>query len=159
MYIDVPLGTIVRDEDTDDVFNRAVNPNTDYFMQTDLNKPIIVLEVGGIKRGTTWKVGLNGINRDGDNLPDSNDSTRASLQGLKLNTWRTNGTYILICGQHDQSLQWQGMPSMSNWLIRTIDDIRIYSERPILFRPHPRCPLPNIEKEFKNVGSNRKNGE
>jgi hypothetical protein len=116
-----------------------------------LNKPIIVLEVGGIKRGTTWKVGLNGINRDGDNLPDSNDSTRASLQGLKLNTWRTNGTYILICGQHDQSLQWQGMPSMSNWLIRTIDDIRIYSERPILFRPHPRCPLPNIEKEFKNV--------
>jgi hypothetical protein len=36
-------------------------------------------------------------------------------------------------------------------LIRTIDDIRTYSERPILFRPHPRCPLPNIEKEFKNV--------
>ena len=29
-----------------------------------LNKPVIVLEVGGINRGTTWKVGLNGINRD-----------------------------------------------------------------------------------------------
>ena len=28
------------------------------------NKPVIVLEVGGIKRGKTWKVALNGINRD-----------------------------------------------------------------------------------------------
>jgi len=28
------------------------------------SKPTIVLEVGGISRGTTWKVGLNGINRD-----------------------------------------------------------------------------------------------
>ena len=27
-------------------------------------KPTIVLEVGGINRGVTWKVGLNGINRD-----------------------------------------------------------------------------------------------
>ena len=29
-----------------------------------LDRPVIVLEVGGIKRGTTWKVGLNGINKD-----------------------------------------------------------------------------------------------
>jgi hypothetical protein len=40
---------------------------------------------------------------------------------------------------------------MSQWLLDTIDTIRTHSERPILFRPHPRCPLPTIENEFKNV--------
>jgi len=28
------------------------------------NKPIIVIEVGGIQRGITWRVGLGGVNRD-----------------------------------------------------------------------------------------------
>ena len=116
-----------------------------------LNKPVIVLEIGGIKRGTTWKVGLNGINRDGDNLSDSNDSTRASLQGLKLKAWRTAGEHILICGQHDKSLQWQGMPRMSNWFLDTYDEIRKYTDRPIIFRPHPRCRLEHIERGLKHV--------
>ena len=116
-----------------------------------LNKPVIVLEVGGINRGTTWKVGLNGINRDAFFGPDRNDDTRLLSLGLKLKPWRTSGEFILIAGQHDKSLQWQGMPSMSKWLMNTIDAIRTYTNRPILFRPHPRCPLPNIENEFKNV--------
>src|SRR6056300_220398 len=49
------------------------------------HKPTIVLEVGGIKRGTTWKVGLNGINRDAyfGNSSNSN-SNRAEQLGLKL---------------------------------------------------------------------------
>ena len=75
-------------------------------------KPTVVLEVGGINRGTTWKVGLNGINRNGDCLPRGNDSTRASLLGLNLKPWNYNGEYILIAGQHDKSLQWANMPSM-----------------------------------------------
>ena len=114
-------------------------------------KPTIVLEVGGIKRGTTWKAGLNGINRDGDYLPSGNDSTRAGLLGLDLKPWRTKGKFILICGQHDKSLQWQNMPRMSNWLLDTIKTIQKHTDRSIVFRPHPRCPLPDIEREFKNV--------
>ena len=117
----------------------------------DQKKPTIVLEVGGIKRGTTWKVGLNGINRDAYFGPNNNDDARVLSLGLTLKPWRTNSDFILICGQHDKSLQWQGMPSMSQWLLDTIDTIRTHSERPILFRPHPRCPLPTIENEFKNV--------
>ena len=116
-----------------------------------LNKPVIVLEVGGINRGTTWKVGLNGINRDAYFGEQDNDRSRADHLGLVCKPWRSNGDFILICGQHDKSLQWQGMPSMSQWLLDTIDTIRTHSERPILFRPHPRCPLPTIENEFKNV--------
>lgn len=114
-------------------------------------KPVIVLEVGGIKRGTTWKVGLNGINKDAYFGPTGNSGERAKMLGLKLKPWQIDNDYILICGQHDKSLQWQGMPSMSNWVIDTITKIQQYTDRPIMFRPHPRCPLPHIEHEFKNV--------
>ena len=115
------------------------------------SKPTIVLEVGGIRRGTTWKVGLNGINRDAIWGDTGNDDSRAHSLGLTLKPWQTDGEYILICGQHDKSLQWQKMPSMSTWVINTITELRKHTVRPILFRPHPRCPLPHIENEFKNV--------
>src|SRR5210317_1689414 len=55
------------------------------------SKPTVVLEVGGIKRGTTWKVGLNGINRDAYFGDSSNsNSNRAEQLGLKLKPWRTD---------------------------------------------------------------------
>jgi len=130
---------------------RMAGNQTIWQQNVQQGKPTVVLEVGGIKRGTTWKVGLNGINRDGDYLPSGNDSTRAGLLGLDLKPWRTKGKFILICGQHDKSLQWQNMPRMSNWLLDTIKTIQKHTDRSIVFRPHPRCPLPDIEREFKNV--------
>ena len=115
------------------------------------SKPTLVLEVGSIKRGTTWKVGLNGINRDAYFGEQNNDRTRADHLGLVCKTWRSDGNYVLICGQHNKSLQWQGMPSMSNWFLNTYDKIRKYTDRPIIFRPHPRCRLEHIERGLKHV--------
>ena len=71
--------------------------------------------------------------------------------GLELTPWRKTGDYILICGQHDKSLQWENMPPMSKWIMHTIETVQLYSDKPILFRPHPRCPLPDIESQYKNV--------
>ena len=116
-----------------------------------LDRPVIVLEVGGIERGTTWKVGLNGINRDAYFGDKDNDRTRADSLGLVCKPWRSNGDFILVCGQHDKSLQWQNMPRMSNWFLNTYDEIRKYTQRPIVFRPHPRCRLEHIERGLKNV--------
>lgn len=115
------------------------------------SKPTVVLEVGGISRGKTWKVGLNGINRDAYWGDSGNDDSRVSLLGLEVKPWRNNGEYILICGQHDKSLQWHNMPKMSVWVMSTITEIQKHTDRPIIFRPHPRCTLPSIEHEFKNV--------
>lgn len=115
------------------------------------SKPTIVLEVGGIQRGTTWKVGINGINRDAYFGPKGNDSSRCNSLGLQVKPWKYDGEYILICGQHDKSLQWQDMPSMSQWVLDTIQFIRAQTKRPIIFRPHPRCPLHGIEHEYKDV--------
>ncbi len=115
------------------------------------SKPTIVLEVGGIKRGKTWKVAINGINRDAYFGPINNTSERADKLKLELKSWRHDGEYILICGQHEQSLQWKNMPRMSTWVMETIDTIQKHTDRPIIFRPHPRCRLPHIETEFNNV--------
>jgi hypothetical protein len=115
------------------------------------NRNVVVLEVGGIKRGTTWKVGLNGINRDAYFGPSGMDDLRSRKLGLELKPWQQDGEYILICGQHDQSLQWQGMPPMSKWVMNTIEQLQIHYKYPIIFRPHPRCRLPEIERQYKNV--------
>ena len=115
------------------------------------SKPTIVLEVGGIKRGTTWKVGLNGINRDAYFGDMGNDSSRANLLRLNVKPWRTDGEYILLCGQHEKSEQWRNQPRMSRWVMETIENIQAHTNRPILFRPHPRCRLPAIEHQYKNV--------
>ncbi|MDC1007071.1 hypothetical protein OAP94_00145 [bacterium] len=114
-------------------------------------KPTIVLEVGGINRGVTWKVGLNGINRDAYFGEQDNDRTRADHLGMVCKPWRSDGDFILVCGQHDKSLQWQNMPRMSNWFLETYDEIRKHTDRPIVFRPHPRCRLEHIERGLKNV--------
>jgi hypothetical protein len=147
--------TIVYNDNTADVdviwsvlFNGRMARNKTIW---ENKKPTIVLEVGGIKRGTTWKVGLNGINRDAYFGEQDNDRTRADSLGLVCKPWRSNGDFILICGQHDKSLQWQNMPPMSNWFLNIYDEIRKYTERPIVFRPHPRCRLDHIERGLKNV--------
>jgi hypothetical protein len=147
--------TVTRNDSNTDVnviwsvlFNGRMAGNQTIWEQ---KKPTIVLEVGGINRGTTWKVGLNGINRDAYFGEQDNDRSRADHLGLVCKPWRSNGDFILICGQHDKSLQWQGMPRMSNWFLETYDEIRKYTQRPIVFRPHPRCRLDHIERGLKNV--------
>ena len=134
------------------LFNGRMARNKDIWTRChELRKPVIVLEVGGIKRGTTWKVGLNGINRTAYFGDKDNDSTRANNLGLVCKPWRSNSNFILICGQHDKSLQWQGMPRMSNWFLNTYDEIRKHTDRPIIFRPHPRCRLEHIERGLRHV--------
>lgn len=121
----------------------------DHYRNTGRN--VIVLEVGGIKRGTTWKVGLNGINRTSCFSSLDNNSDRSNFLGLQVKPWRTKGEYILIAGQHDRSLQWQNQPKIGNWFLKTYNEIRKYTDRPIAFRPHPRCRLEHIERGLKHV--------
>lgn len=104
-----------------------------------LGKNVIVLEVGGLSRGQTWKVGINGINNlayfgnDCDLIPD-----RSKKLGIFLKPWTMSGEHILICGQHSQSEQWSLRESSENWALSVINNIRQYSQRPIILRPHPR---------------------
>jgi hypothetical protein len=106
-------------------------------------KPIIILEVGSLVRGTTWRVGLNHINGLGKFANDIDlDQKRPEKLGVFLkDSQLIRSSEILIATQHQHSQQWAGMPKMSQWVENTVDTIRKYSDRPIVVRPHPRSPI------------------
>ena len=115
------------------------------------NKPVIVIEVGGLRRNKSFKIGINGINRDADFANQEFDDKRWPLFKHELQPWNPSGELIVICGQHDASEQWKGMPRMEQWIAQQIKEIRHYTTRPILVRPHPRNHIQFKESDFENV--------
>lgn len=113
-------------------------------------KPLVVLEVGSIQRNTTWKMALNGINRDASWVPVY-EKNRSNKLGIELKPWKKEGEFIMICGQNVKSHQWSNMPPTHIWMKNYINLIRKYTDKPIILRPHPRSPVPDITREFKNV--------
>lgn len=106
------------------------------------NKPVIVAEVGMIQRGITWKIGLGGTRIDNYRYHNLIPN-RASVLGLHLQPWRS-GSNIVIAMQRGDSEQWRGQPPIDQWLADTVGQIRQYTDRPIVVRPHPRssCTIP-----------------
>jgi len=103
------------------------------------NKPVIVIEVGGLIRNETWKLGINGINRDADfALEEYMPDDRANKLGIVLKPWQQEGEYVLVCGQHGHSEQWRYMPDMDTYYRNTITEIRKHTDKPIVVRSHPR---------------------
>ena len=115
------------------------------------NKPVVVLEVGGIKRNKTFKVGINGVNREADFANQTVDDKRWKKLNIELKPWQSTGDTIIICGQHHRSHQWRNNPSMNIWFEQQINEIRKYTTRPILVRPHPRNPIGLDTTKWKDV--------
>jgi len=115
------------------------------------NKPVIVVEVGGIKRNETWKIGINGINREADFVNKDVDGERWKKFNIDLKPWTHAGEEIIICGQHHNSHQWRNNPPMQKWFEQQIIDIRKYTDKPIIIRPHPRNHVTLDVKKFNNV--------
>ena len=108
----------------------------------DSGRDVIVLEVGMLKRGRTWKVGLNGVNRCawfGQDLQDN----RAHKLGIHLQPWR-QGENIVIAVQRGDSEQWSGLPEPTTWVEQTVAKIKSVTNRPIVVRPHPRQRITGI---------------
>lgn len=115
------------------------------------NKFILILEVGNFLRNKTWRVSLNHINREGifgntENL----DLERPKILGLNPRSFNEKRkSEILIACQHQKSLQWKNMPGINQWLDQTIQEIRKFSDREIVIRPHPRSSLHFSQKNVK----------
>ncbi len=120
-----------------------------YYHYRSQNKPVFILEVGNLLRGTTWRVSLNHVNREGKFGVGDLDSSRPEKLKISLKDYKSN-TNILIACQRQDSLQWQNRSS--NWLDEIVKDIRKYTNRPIIVRPHPRYPIriknPEVEIEL-----------
>ncbi len=106
-------------------------------------KKILIIEVGNLKRGITWRISFDHINSLGEfgNI-DNLDQDRPKKLGIVLGQIKVNRRpEILIATQHQASLQWQGMPPMTTWVKDLVYDIQRYSKRKIVIRPHPRSPF------------------
>lgn len=104
-------------------------------------KPVIIIDIGALHRGTTWKVAVNNINATGyyghlDNL----DWDRARKMNLKLGTPANPKSHIVIAAQHTQSEQLAGV-DLHQWIRLQIQLLRNNTDRPIHIRPHPRCSI------------------
>jgi len=108
------------------------------------NKPVIVIDVGALYRGHTWKISVNNITADGyyghyQNL----DLDRPKKLQISLANPVFNKPQIIIAAQHKKSLQVESLHSVESWINDQILALRQVTDRPILVRPHPRCGLDN----------------
>lgn len=111
------------------------------------NRPVIVIEVGSLYRGNTWKIAVNHVNATGyyghlDNL----DWDRPRKLKISLATQVVTRPEIVIATQHQRSLLVQPIAPVEQWVRDQIQLIRNNSDRPIVVRPHPRSSLniPNL---------------
>jgi hypothetical protein len=106
------------------------------------NKPVVVIDIGTLIRGTTWKVAVNHINAQGYYGHKSNlDWDRPKKLKLSLGSNSITNNSIMIAVQHRNSLQMQEISSVEAWINQQVDKIRQHSDRPIVVRPHPRSFL------------------
>lgn len=101
------------------------------------NRPVIVLEVGMLQRGMTWKMGINGTGHDAV-WCEPLDVSRPQQLNLRLRPWRQSGSHVLIATQRRDSEQWKGMHHTDQWLAETVAQLRRHTDRPIRVRTHPR---------------------
>ena len=105
-------------------------------------KPVIIIEVGALYRGHTWKIAVNNITALGyyghtENL----NWDRPSKLGISLAVTAFHQPEILIAAQHQHSLQVADLPSIEAWIYKQIIELRAVTDRPIRVRPHPRSTL------------------
>jgi len=116
-----------------------------YHTYRSQNKPVIIIEVGALKRNVTWKICVNETSIAGSYWPQEtwNSNRKSSMLNNFAPTAR--GADILICGQNPHSHNWPVQFSVEDWVIACVREIRAATDRQIHIRPHPRhgLTLPN----------------
>lgn len=126
------------------LWNGRMMSNKQIYEQARKEKrPILIAEVGNLIRNHTWRLSLNHVNALGYFGNDDDLSLNRPLKlGLTLKPIKEKRKdHILIACQHQKSLQWEGLPDTESWLIDIIDNLKKYTDRPIVVRPHPRSKI------------------
>ena len=121
---------------------RMANNQSVWTHYRSLVKSVIVVDVGALYRGETWKIAVNSITADGyyghtENL----DPGRPRKLGISLAINLSRNPRIVVAAQHARSLQTQELVSMEHWITQQVHRLRQFTDRPIVIRPHPRNAL------------------
>ncbi len=107
------------------------------------NRPVIIVEVGALYRGNTWKVAVNNITAQGHYGHEHNlDWDRPRKLKISLAQQVGSTPNIVLAMQHARSLQVADIANMTQWVRDTLGTLRNHTDRPITIRPHPRCNTP-----------------
>lgn len=141
----------------------------EYILQT--KKPFLVQESPNFRKyrdqgwqrlgwfSYKWSDGLFG----NKNSPPDRWNKFVELTGIKIKDWKSPGDKIIIMGQKEgdsslNNLYDQGL-SFTNWIQLTVDEIRKYSDRKIIIRPHPRNLKAGLKGAHSIKGKNVKVSE
>lgn len=108
----------------------------------DRGRPVIIAEVGSLRRNRTWKVAIDNITADGYYGHDRDlDRDRPRSLGLSVTKTKSRAPHILVACQNNHSLQIGSIGDQSAWIDAMLTDLRRVSDRPVRIRPHPRSPF------------------
>ena len=115
-------------------------------------RPVIVIDVGTLHRGATWKIAVKSITADGHYGHQQNlDPDRPQKLDIRLRSVKSRNPKIVIAAQHGHSLQTVALPSIEQWIVDQIQQLRSVTDRPIAVRPHPRYRInPSLLNLTKN---------
>lgn len=112
----------------------------------ELHKKMIVIETPLIGRTMEseqgwWRVGINHFlydMADFNNVqcPDDRWNKMTEEMGVEIKPWRASGNHILLMLQLPKDASLRGM-DISSWAVKTVHQLRKYTNRPIWIRPHP----------------------
>jgi hypothetical protein len=128
------------------LWNGRMARNKDIFEDyRRMGKPVVIVEVGALKRGITWKISVNHVNATGyyghtENL----DPMRPRKLGIELGTITNPNPGILIAAQHNRSLQVSDLQGQEAWINKTVASLKELTDRPVYVRQHPRSPLNQV---------------
>ena len=125
------------------LWNGRMLPNKEIYEDfRETGRPVIIIEVGALRRNVTWKIAVNNITSEGHYGHTENlDWDRPKKLGVGLKQRRADNGKILIAGQHHKSHQLHHLESQEGWINEQIDAIRRQTDREIVVRSHPRSPL------------------
>lgn len=127
-----------------------------YDHYTKKGTKIIVIEVGGIIRNRSWRIGINGINREAEFGNKDCDSSRLKKLHLDPKPWKKErGNNIIICTQNENSAAWLNI-KMLDWVEQTLDWIYNQNSRyHVILRPHPRhrIDFDYFQKKYHTKGN------
>lgn len=130
--------------------------------QIKFKKKVIIIDQGFIRKNSEgenyYSVGFSNIIGWGNYKNDNSDTLRFKKLGIEIKNWRKENKkqHILLCGQVPWDASCQHI-NINQWLLDTAIKCKQYSNRKIIYRPHPKAldhnpkNLPGCEVSHKPI--------